>query len=305
MASIVTKTIKGKEYLYLVDSVREKERVIQRTIKYVGKKRPINKHEFNSMLLSYKKEDWILNNFQDQLSYQEHHQMHQASEKYRKYLQSLDSTSQEKEKERFLSNFIANSNAIEGSTLTPEDTFNYLFNDLTPSGKSKKELFMASNLLKAWRYLENNVKMFPTQKHILEMHKLVNKEIESEQTLGKFKQVQNYIGEVYTTSYLFVEERIKELFLVLKKAYKNVDDFEVAFQSHAQFEIIHPFVDGNGRVGRLLLNWLLMHKKLMPLAISFKKRAEYITALNNARNGKMEAICQFCYTEYLVQYEFM
>lgn len=305
MVSIVTKVIKGKEYLYLVDSIREKERVIQKTIKYIGKKRPINKHEFKSMLLSYKRGDWILTNFQNQLSCPEHHQMHQVSEEYHKYWRELDSTSQEKEKERFLSNFIANSNAIEGSTLTPQDTFNYLFNDLTPSGKSKKELFMASNLLKAWRYLEHNVKTFPAPKHIQEMHKLVNQEIESEQTLGKFKRVQNYIGEVYTTSYLFVEERMKELLVVLKNAYHGVDNFEVAFQSHAQFEIIHPFVDGNGRVGRLLLNWLLMHKKLMPLAIPFKKRAEYIIALNNARKGKIEAISRFCYTEYLEQYKFM
>ena len=305
MGSLLTKVIKGNEYLYLVDSIRVKDRIIQKTIKYVGKKRPINKHEFDCMLLSYKKEDWILKDFQDLLSYQEQHQMRQASQKYQNYLRQLDQTSREKEKERFLSNFIANSNAIEGSTLTTKDTFNYLFNDLAPAGKSKKELHMASNLFDAWHYLEKNVKIFPTSKHILELHRLVNQGIESEQTLGRFKIVQNYVGEIYTTSHLFVTERVKELFSLIKKAYSEVDDFEVAFQSHAQFEIIHPFVDGNGRVGRLLLNWLLMNKKLMPLAIPFGKRAEYIAALDNARKGKTEVICKFCCEEYLEQYKFM
>ncbi len=304
MVSIATKKIKGNEYLYLVESIRKGDKVTQKTIKYIGKKRPISKHEFNCMVMSYNQEDWVLD-FQEQLSYQEHHQMKKASETYKKYIQSLDPVSKENERERFLSTFIANSNAIEGSTLTNEETFNYIFKDLTPSGKSKKELYMASNLLKAWQYLEKNVKEFPTPKHLCELHKIVNQEIELKETLGEYKPVQNYIGETYTTSFIFVKERVEKLFSWIKKAFKEVDDFEVAFQSHAQFEIIHPFVDGNGRVGRLLLNWLLLHRQLMPLAISVKRRADYLTALTNARKGKIEAICKFCYQEYLEQYHFI
>jgi len=78
----------------------------------------------------------------------------------------LDKVSKEKEKERFLSIFIANSNAIEGSTLTVKDTFNYLFNDLAPGGHPKKELFMATNMLEAWNYVEQNHKRFPNERSI-------------------------------------------------------------------------------------------------------------------------------------------
>jgi len=305
MVSIVTKKIKGKEYLYLVDSLRKGQKVIQKTIKYIAPKRPIPKAEFECMKQSYKDEDWVLTELNDTLSYKGYQAMKNVSETHKKYLQGLDAVSREKEKQKFLSTFIASSNAIEGSTLTAKETFDYLFNDIVPKDHTKKELFMASNLLEAWKYVEENYTTFPTHKNLYQLHKRVNKGIESDETLGKYKKVQNYIGDVYTTSYLFTEEKMERLLRWIKKAYKKMDDFEVAFQSHAQFEIIHPFVDGNGRVGRLLLNWLLMMKKLMPLAILEKKRNDYISALENARRGKVEAISTFCFAEYMKQYEFV
>jgi Fic family protein len=305
MVIIVTKKINKKEYLYLVESIREKNKIIQKTIKYIGKKRPILKEEFECMQSSYKNEDWILSDFSDKLSYQDHEMMKKASKDYKEYLQNIDPMSFEKERERFLSIFISNSNAIEGSTMTAKDTFDYLFNDIIPKNKSKKELFMAQNLLDAWAYLENNYKKFPGKEDLLELHLRVNRGIESEKTLGKYKVIQNYVGDICTTSYLFTEEKMKKLLEWIKTAFKEVNDFEVAFQSHAQFEIIHPFIDGNGRVGRLLINWLLMYKGLSPLAIKIKKRSDYIFALENSRKGKIESICKFCFKEYLEQYRFI
>lgn len=302
MVSIVTKNIKGIDYLYLVESIRQDARVVQKTVKYIGKKRPIFAEEFESMKFSHSKKDWVLNSFNEELSYQEHTAMKEASKAYNEYFNSLDIVSREKNREKFLSEFISNSNAIEGSTLTSKDTFNFLFNDIAPKEGTKKELYMASNLLKAWEYVEKHCKFFPSEENIKELHRLVNQNIESDETLGSYKTVQNYIGDVYTTSYIFVTERMHELMLWIKKAFNELDDFEVAFQSHAEFEIIHPFVDGNGRVGRLLVNWLLLHKGLMPIAIRYKNRSDYISSLNNARKGSLNPICKFCFSEYLARY---
>ena len=305
MVSILTKKINGKEYLYLVDSLRKGEKVIQKTIKYVGPKRPIPKSEFECMLFSYRNEDWILTVHEDVLPYTHHQEMKKASQQYQQHLSNLDAISKEKEQQRFLSIFIASSNAIEGSTMTAKDTHRFLFQGIIPSGHSKKELHMAINLMKVWKYVEGNYTRMPMKADICTLHKVVNDEIESDETLGNYKFVQNYIGEVYTSSYLFVEEKMKRLLVWIKKAYRKMDDFEVAFQSHAQFELIHPFVDGNGRVGRLLLNWLLLRKKLAPLAIPSAKREQYITALENAQRGNLKAISQFCYEEYIQQYQFV
>lgn len=305
MVSIVTKKINGKEYLYLVTSIRKDKKVIQKVIKYIGKKRPIPKEEFECMVFSYNKQDWILNQIKDELSYQDHKKMRDVSNAYKQYLKSLDKMSLEKEREKFLATFISNSNAIEGSSLSKKDTFNYLFNDITPKGHTNKEMHMASNLLKAWEYLERNQHKLPSEKDLFELHKLVNKNIESDDTLGSYKTVQNYVGDEITTSKLFVNEKMTKLVDWIKTAFKKIDDFELAFQSHAQFEIIHPFIDGNGRVGRLFMNWILMYKGLSPLAIRSSKRADYISALNNSRKRKIVAICNFCFGEYTSQYTFL
>lgn len=305
MVNIVTKKIKGQDYLYLVESIRQGENVRQKTVKYIGPKRPISKEEFTCMQLSYEEKDWILLRYEEQLPYTHHHQMKKASQDYLQHFHSLDSFSQEKERERFLSQFIASSNAIEGSTMTAKDTYNFLFQDIVPSGHTKKELHMALNLLKAWKYVEEHHTKMPTKEDLCALHELVNLDIEAEETLGKYKAVQNYIGEVYTSSYLFVEDKMKRLLRWIKKAYTSMDDFEVAFQSHAQFELIHPFVDGNGRVGRLYLNWLLLKKKYAPLAIRSIHREQYLIALENAQRGNLKAISQFCYEEYMQQYQFV
>jgi Fic family protein len=302
MVSIVTKKIQGKEYLYLVHSIRNGDRIQQKVIRYIGKKRHIAKEEFECMKMSFSGTDWILREYEDELSYLDHTALQKVSDSYRSYVQELDKVSRESERKRFLSIFIANSNAIEGSTMTPKDTYDYVFEDVIPKKSTKKELSMAGNMIKAWEYVEANFRRFPRELDLSLLHALVNRDIEEERTLGKYKPFQNYIGDLKTTSYLFVDQNMKRLMRWMTKGYRNINDFEVAFQSHAQFELIHPFIDGNGRVGRLLINWLLMHKGKMPLAIESMNRPEYLSALRNAQRGKIEAICRFCLVEYLRQY---
>ena len=298
MASIVTKVIKGKKYFYLVRSIRKGDKVRQETLRYLGRARPLTKEEKTCIIRSHQEEDWIIKAFRDELSYQDHTVMKKHSNHLQAARKHLDPVSKEKERERFLSTLIATSNSIEGSTLTADETFQYLFNDLSPKGKNRKELHMAQNLLHAWEYVEQHHKKLPTNQNLKALHALVNKNIETPETLGEYKKVQNYAGRALTTSPFFVEERMKRLHNWIQNAYKHINAFEIAFQSHAQFEVIHPFIDGNGRVGRLLLNWLLLQQGLEPLIVRNTQRLAYIEALENARRGSLEPLCKLFFQEY-------
>ena len=156
-------------------------------------------------------------------------------------------------------NFIYNSNAIEGNTLTLKETDIILQYGVTVKGKSLKEHEEVKEQEYAINFLKEIIKKNEplSLRLIREFHSFVlNDDIENR---GKFKQSNNEILGVgfETTPYYLVEEKLTGL---IKKYNSNKVDNLVTKVSHfhADFEKIHPFIDGNGRTGRLLLNLELM-----------------------------------------------
>ena len=182
-------------------------------------------------------------------------------------------------------NFIYNSNAIEGNTLTLKETNIILQYGVTVKGKSLKEHEEVKGQEYAINFLKEIIKRneLLSLRLIREFHSLVlNDDIENR---DKFKQSNNEIlgAGFETTPYYLVEEKLTEL--IDKYNSNKVDDSLVTKVSHfhADFEKIHPFIDGNGRTGRLLLNLELMKNGYPITVIRNEEREEYYTALETAQ----------------------
>ncbi len=174
-----------------------------------------------------------------------------------------------------------NSNAIEGSTLTIEDTASVIFDKKTLGNKTLNEQLEAKNHDKAFRYL---LQILSDKKPInealsKELHKILLSGIRDDAGMYRTHPVRITGSFVPTANYLKIPQLMKELFA---KTMQN--DFLVhVSRFHADFEKIHPFADGNGRVGRLLLIGMLLKENIAPAIITKKKRPEYYKALQKAQ----------------------
>ena len=174
------------------------------------------------------------------------------------------------------------SNAIEGSTLTYVETYAILYNDnsFKIQGKEPREIYEAINHKKALEFVFENLKNKEefSEKMIKKINEIINKDIKD--TEG-YRKIQVYIrgSEHIPPS----PEKIPNLMTYFVYNYNNNDDdiFNKIARYHIEFEKIHPFEDGNGRTGRLLINYELMKNNIAPVVISKEERTHYFELLKN------------------------
>lgn len=176
-----------------------------------------------------------------------------------------------------------NSNGIEGNTLTLRET-QVVLEGITVGGKSIKEHLEAINHEKAILYLNDLVKEKNpiTEWNIKSIHQLILKDIDDENA-GRYRRDNVTIkGATHIPpDYLKVPELMEKLVL----NYENWNDFHPIIQAallHGELVKIHPFVDGNGRTSRLLMNLDLMNHGYNPVIIKKEDRLEYYEALDKA-----------------------
>ncbi len=176
-----------------------------------------------------------------------------------------------------------NSNGIEGNTLTLRET-QVVLEGITVGGKSIKEHLEAINHEKAILYLNDLVKEKNpiTEWNIKSIHQLVLKNIDDENA-GRYRRENVTIkGATHTPpDYLKVPELMEKLVL----NFENWNEFHHITQAallHGELVKIHPFVDGNGRTSRLLMNLDLMNHGYNPVIIKKEDRLEYYEALDKA-----------------------
>jgi Fic family protein len=114
---------------------------------------------------------------------------------------------------------------------------------------------------------------------------------------GVFRKIQVFIRgvDVVPPRPEEVEGQFKELMLWYRGNKRRYHPVVVAAYTHTAFEGIHPFVDYNGRVGRLLLNFILLKHGFPPIAIAYRRRAEYYAALRAAVKGNLKPFVRLLY----------
>jgi Fic family protein len=176
--------------------------------------------------------------------------------------------------------FTHNSTAIEGNTLTLMETKVVLEDGISIGGKALREIYEVVNHKKAFRYVKKCVKegIVLNENIVKDIHALVMDNI--------------MVGGIYRNEEVAISgashrpparnemyDQIKTFFLDLMDK-KNFNPIEIVAWTQAEFVRIHPFLDGNGRISRLIMNYQLLSFGFLPVSIAKENRLDYYNALD-------------------------
>lgn len=222
----------------------------------------------------------IMNDIQDKLTQCEINQQELWS--YRPL--SLETLQSLKEYYRVGTTFT--SNALEGNSLTESETKVIIEDGLTIEGKPLRDVYEAVGHAKAYDYMYELSHNEPlTEEVICNLHKLFYQQMDSERA-GQYRKVPVFIsGSRYSVSPVAeIDKRMKQLVQWYNNNENKLHPVVLAAELHKRFVFIHPFIDGNGRMARLLMNLSLMRNDYNIAIIPAVTRAEYISALEQAHN---------------------
>ena len=191
-----------------------------------------------------------------------------------------------------------NSNHIEGSRLTKEQT-RYIFETntlgITTESTRIDDILETVNHFRCVDYVIDHATDKITEAHIKQLHLLLKTNTSDSQkswfAVGDYKRLANAVGEEETAQPKEVHRQMKSL-LAEYNAKKQIK-FDDLLDFHVRFERVHPFQDGNGRVGRLLLFWQCLQTNIVPFIITEDLRLFYYRGIQNwgKINGYLRDTC--------------
>ena len=205
-------------------------------------------------------------------------------------------------REEFLIEHTHNSTTIEGNTLTLHETA-LVLQGITIDQKPLRDHLEVVGYRDAFEYVEELAKeKRPLSAHdILSLHALVLADRREDR--GQWRRVPVTIAGALTTPvqpYL-IEPMIANLLTDMQTAYSSLHPVEQAALFHLRFEGIHPFIDGNGRTGRLLMNLQMIRAGLPPIDIKFADRRRYYEAFDDYARTQQPTVMVSLVAEYLIE----
>jgi fido (protein-threonine AMPylation protein) len=188
--------------------------------------------------------------------------------------------------------YVAGTTAIEGNTFTVQQVDELIQRGAAPSGKSLREINEVQNYVQVAEYRKAYTGRV-NQLFIKKIHALVMRNIDNE-SAGKFRRIDT-IGirglDTAVTPSIMIEEELQS---IIDKYYSEVaagrNPFEEAILFHYRFEMIHPFTDGNGRVGREVLNYMLTRAGYPRLIVRRACREVYLSALRSGNEKRCDLL---------------
>lgn len=288
MAYTETKEKGGKKYYYRVKSLRDGKKFKKKRV-YLG----VNLDKNNLKELEEKADNELML-LSTLLSDEEIRELDKIK---KQHLSSKEP--KENKYEAFVSLFTYDSTNIEGNTLTLQETSQLLFEGITPR-KSLREINEVINHKEAFDFILDYKKDI-SKEFMLKLHEIVVKNTlkpELKDQEGRYRTVQVYIRGVdwIPPKPSEVPREMASLLSWYAKNKNKVHPLILSAYFHSAFETIHPFIDGNGRVGRLLMNFIL-HKNEYPMInIPNNKRYIYYKTLEYSQvKGNLRSLVKFLF----------
>jgi len=210
-----------------------------------------------------------------------HNRIFEKLEQYNLIKNELPEVSTNSYRQAFELEYTHNSTAIEGNTLTLLETKVVLEEGLSVGGKHLRELYEVINHNKAYQYVKKCIAegLVLNENIIKDIHSIL---MENIMVGGIYRNVDVYISGAEHTP-----PSPSEIYTQIKNFFMDLNDkifdspIECAAWTHAEFVRIHPFVDGNGRTSRLIMNYQLMSNGLLPISIKKESRLDYFNSLES------------------------
>lgn len=291
MISIITKVVNNKTYYYLTHSFRKNGKIGKKE-KYIGKELPKDIEKLKRQFITEIYKDRWFDRFD------------KIKTAVSKEESKTPLSARKKEIETFIIRFTYDTNKIEGSTLTLRETADLLEKGITPNAKPIGDVKEAEAHKNAFHEMLEYRKDISMQT-ILYFHKILF-ENTKEDIAGKIREHQVAIaGSRFMPPFpAEVYPLLTDFLKWYQKDKDNIHPVELAGLIHLRLVTIHPFADGNGRISRLMMNFVL-HKYRYPLInIPYEKRDGYYKALERSQiNDDENIFLQWFFKRYLKGYD--
>lgn len=306
MNKLEIKTIKGNKYLYIKYKIKVNDKSISNSL-YVGRLEKLTLEDFKSKLeelhstrLTKFTEYWLKRHYQ----YLDEKKAHDLEIIHHNYLFLKEHFPDEITgySDSVFVQYVQGTTAIEGNTITPKQADDLLEHGVTPAGKSIREVYEVMNFRKLDAFLDKYDGDI-TESFIKRVHGILTDNLL--ESPGTYRRIQVMIEKAkHEPPPAFeVPELMKELVKWYRGNTRKMNPFELAVLLHTKFVTIHPFVDGNGRVARALMNVVLEQRGYPTLYFGIEHREAYLDAVGEGNCGDYLPIVEFMFDVYFSGHE--